>query len=73
MSVPPSLLPIVMFAACIRCCFLCMETAPELMPIGERDAKAAFDLTQNGMKRIPTMFTLPGVYTDSCASKGSVS
>ena len=47
---------------CIRCCFLCMEMAPELMPIGERDAKAAFGLT-SGMKRVPTMLTLPGVYT----------
>jgi hypothetical protein len=40
-----------------------MEMAPELMPIGERDAKAAFGLTKSGMKRVPNMFTLPGVYT----------
>jgi hypothetical protein len=48
---------------CIRCCFPCMQEAPELMPMSERAASAAFGLTKNELSRVPIMTTLPGVYT----------
>jgi hypothetical protein len=47
---------------CIRCCFPCVQKAPELMPISERDASAAFGLTKNRLSRVPIMTTLPGAY-----------
>jgi hypothetical protein len=47
---------------CIQCCFLCLREAPELMPMGERDAKAAFGLTTSGLAGVPIMVTLPGKY-----------
>src|ERR1700722_2428082 len=48
---------------CIRCCFPCLREAPELMPMGERDAKAAFGLTKSGLAKVPIMVTLAGTYT----------
>ncbi|KDR80367.1 hypothetical protein GALMADRAFT_117099 [Galerina marginata CBS 339.88] len=50
---------------CIRCCFLCLREAPELMPMTEVDAKAAFGLTKTGLAKVPVMVTLPGNYTVS--------
>jgi len=43
---------------CVRCCFPCM-TKPELLPMTERDARAAFGLTKSGF----IMATLPAIYT----------
>jgi hypothetical protein len=48
---------------CMRCCFACLREAPRLMPMGERDAKAAFGLTKSALARVPIMVTLPGTYT----------
>ncbi|TDL26139.1 hypothetical protein BD410DRAFT_784182 [Rickenella mellea] len=33
------------------------------MPMGERDAKAAFDLNKSGLAKVPIVITLPGTYT----------
>jgi len=49
---------------CIRCCFFCVREAPELMPMSEPDARAAFGLTKSALKGVPIMATLPGLYTD---------
>jgi hypothetical protein len=50
---------------CIPCCFSCLREAPELMPMGEGDARAAFGLTKRGLAKVPIMVTLPGTYTPS--------
>jgi hypothetical protein len=47
---------------CVRCCLACMSK-PELLPMTERDARAAFGLTKSGLERVPIMATLPGTYT----------
>lgn len=48
---------------CIRCCLPCVRVSPELMPMTERDAGAAFGLSRKALSTIPIMHTLPGVYT----------
>ena len=49
---------------CIRCCFSCLRMAPELLPIGESDAKAVFRLTNKALRlaKVPIVITLPGYY-----------
>ena len=48
---------------CIRCCFLCLRKAPELLPMGKSHAKAVFGLTKKALARVPIMITLPGTYS----------
>jgi hypothetical protein len=50
---------------CIRCCFSYLREAPELMPMGKGDARAAFGLTKRRLAKVPIMVTLPGTYTPS--------
>ncbi|KAF8799811.1 hypothetical protein BYT27DRAFT_7119324 [Phlegmacium glaucopus] len=48
---------------CIRCCIPCMRESHKLMPMTERDAKAAFGLSQKALSKVPIVHTLPGIYT----------
>ncbi|KAF8799810.1 hypothetical protein BYT27DRAFT_6848168 [Phlegmacium glaucopus] len=48
---------------CIRCCMPCVQESDQLMPMTERDAKAAFGLSQKALSKIPIVHTLPGTYT----------
>lgn len=48
---------------CIRCCIPCVRESPELLPMTECDAKAAFGLTKRTISDVPVMVSLPGTYT----------
>ena len=48
---------------CIRCCIPCVRESPELCPMTECDAKAAFGLTKKTLASVPVMISLPGTYT----------
>ncbi|KAF8529941.1 hypothetical protein JB92DRAFT_3106331 [Gautieria morchelliformis] len=48
---------------CIRCCIPCLRESPELLPMTECDAKAAFGLTKRTLADVPVMISLPGTYT----------
>ncbi|PPR02901.1 hypothetical protein CVT26_009749 [Gymnopilus dilepis] len=45
-----------------RCCFTCLKEDPNLMPMTEKDARAAFGLTAGQMSQIPVVVSLPGKY-----------
>ena len=46
-----------------RCCFPCLESAPELRAITKTKARHLFGLRNEEMSELPTMTSLPGVYT----------
>lgn len=48
---------------CIRCCIPCVRESQELLPMTQRDAKAAFGLSQKALSKVPIVHTLPGIYT----------
>jgi hypothetical protein len=48
---------------CIRCCMPCVRESPELFPMTQSDAKAAFGLTKKTLANVPVMSSLPGTYS----------
>ena len=56
-----------------RCCYNCLREEPDLMPMSERDARAAYGLTARQMGQLPVMVSLPGNYKVSTTSRRKTS
>ena len=48
--------------SCSRCCWLCLTSAEDTLPISKAQAKESFELTNNALAHMPAMLSLPGDY-----------
>ncbi|KAI9699135.1 MAG: hypothetical protein M1836_003324 [Candelina mexicana] len=55
--------PFLYLLSCSRVCFPCIIDAPELLPITSNTAKEAYALDTASLRSLPTLRSLPGVYS----------
>ena len=51
--------------SCSRVCLLCVEQRPELLPLSLSHAKHKYGLNRKAVSSLPTLRSLPGVYSQS--------